>query len=119
MNVSFMKFMSHVLVMCMVALPFQTAQATMVGTEQVVAAAQAQQDRDKVRSFMARADVQQQLQAMGVKAGDAQDRVAAMTDVEVRTIAGKIDSLPAGAMSGWGIAAIVIVIGLIVWWVWK
>jgi Family of unknown function (DUF6627) len=84
-----------------------------------VASAQAQQDRDNVRSFLARADVQQQLQAMGVKAGNAQDRVAAMTDDEVKTIAGKIDSLPAGGTSGWAIAAIVIVIGLIVWWAWK
>lgn len=119
MSVSFMKFVSRVLVMCMAALPLQAAQANMVGTEQVVAAAQAQQDRDKVRSFMARADVQQQLQAMGVKAGDARDRVAAMTNAEVRTIAGKIDSLPAGATNGWAVAAVVVVIGLIVWWVWK
>lgn len=119
MQVSFRKFVSHLVILCMAALPFQVAKAGMVGTEQMVAAAQAQQDRDKVRSFMARADVQQQLQTMGVKAGDAQDRVAAMTDEEVRTVAGKIDSLPAGAMSGWGIAAIVIVIGLIVWWAWK
>lgn len=119
MNMSFMKSVSRVVVVCMLALPFQMTQASMVGTEQLVAAAQVQQDREKVRTFMARADVQQQMQAMGVNAGNAQDRVAAMTDDEVRTIAGKIDSLPAGGMSGWGIAAIVIIIGLIVWWYWK
>lgn len=119
MKVSFKKCVSHIVILCMTALPFQVVQAGMVGTEQVVTAAQVQQDRDKVRTFMARADVQQQLQTMGVKPGNAQDRVAAMTDEEVRTVAGKIDSLPAGAMSGWGIAAIVIVIGLIVWWAWK
>jgi hypothetical protein len=115
MNVSFMKSVSRMVVVCMLALPFQVTQASMVGTEQLVAAAQVQQDREKVRTFMARADVQ----AMGVNAGNAQDRVAAMTDDEVRTIAGKIDSLPAGGTSGWAIAAIVIVIGLIVWWYWK
>ncbi|MGO9445874.1 MAG: PA2779 family protein [Thiobacillaceae bacterium] len=119
MNVSLMKFISRVTITCMVALPFQVTQASMVGTEQVVAAAQAQLDRDKVRSFIARADVQQQLEALGVKAGNAQERVAAMTDEEVRTIAGKIDSLPAGGTSGWAIAGIVIVIALIVWWAWS
>ena len=119
MNVSLRKFVSRIVILCMAVLPFQQAQAAMVGTEQVVAAAQMQQDRDKVRTFMARSDVQQQLQAMGVKTDDAQARVAAMSDEEVKTVAGKIDSLPAGAMSGWGIAAIVIVIGLIVWWAWK
>jgi hypothetical protein len=90
-----------------------------VGTEQVVATAQTQQSRDKVRTFMARADVQQQLQAMGIQPGEAQARVATMTDAEVNAIAGKIDSLPAGATSGWAIAGIVIVIALIVWWFWK
>jgi hypothetical protein len=68
---------------------------------------------------MARADVQQQLQAMGIQPGEAQARVATMTDAEVNAIAGKIDSLPAGATSGWAIAGIVIVIALIVWWFWK
>lgn len=119
MNVSFTKFVSRVVILCMMALPFQAVQAAMVGTDQIVASAQAQQDRDKVRTFLARADVQQQMQKMGVQPGNAQERVAAMTDQEVSAVAGKIDTLPAGAMSGWGVAAIVIIIGLIVWWVWK
>lgn len=119
MNVSFVRFVSRLLVLCMLALSFQTVQAAMVGTEQVAAAAQMQQDREKVRTFMARADVQQQLEAMGIKANTAQDRVAAMTDEEVQTIAGKIDSLPAGADSGWAWVAVIIVIAVIVYYVWK
>lgn len=118
MNTSFLRFVSRLVVLCMWALSFQSLQAAMVATEQV-AAAQTQQDREKVRDFIARADVKQQLEAMGIKASAAQDRVAALTDEEVQKIAGKIDSLPAGASNGWAIAAGVIVIALIVYWVWK
>jgi hypothetical protein len=42
-----------------------------------------------------------------------------MTDQEVATLSGKIDSLPAGAMSsgaGWALA---IVIVIVVWYYWK
>ena len=39
-----------------------------------------------------------------------------MTDEEVRTLAGKLHSLPAGADSGWWIAAAVIV-GVLLWWI--
>ncbi len=119
MKASSKKFVSRLMIVGMLALPFQSVQAAMVGTAQVVANAQVQQDRAKVRTFLARADVQQQLQAMGVRADQAQDRVAALTNEEVRTIAGKIDSLPAGGMGGWAVAGIVVVIGLIVWWVWS
>jgi hypothetical protein len=119
MNVSFLRLVSRLLVLCMLALSFQTVQAAMVGTEQVMAATQTPQDREKVRTFVARADVQQQLEAMGIKADKALDRVAAMTDEEVQNIAGKIDSLPAGASNGWAIAGGIIVIALIVYWVWK
>ena len=43
-----------------------------------------------------------------------------MTQEEINRIAGKIDSLPAGASSnGWWWAAGVIVIGIIIWYVYK
>ena len=41
-----------------------------------------------------------------------------MTDQEVTTLAGKIDSLPAGANSGTG-WAIAIVAVLVIWYFWK
>lgn len=119
MNVSFIRFVSRLVILCMLALPFQSVQAGMVGTEQMLGAVPAQQDREKVRTFLARADVKQQLEAMGLKAETAKDRVAALTDEEVQKIAGKIDSLPAGASSDWWIVGAVVVIALVVWWVYK
>lgn len=57
---------------------------------------QADQDRAKVQQFLERSTVKDKLQAMGVDALNAHDRVAAMSDAEVHALAGRIDALPAG-----------------------
>lgn len=110
-NSSF-KFISQFLIVAMLAVPFQAAQAGMIGTEQIIAAQQVQGNRERVADFLSRAEVQGQLQAMGITADAARDRVSAMTDVEIQSLAGKIDSLPAGAASN---AAIVLVLVILVW----
>jgi hypothetical protein len=110
------KWISQLLIVTMMVLPF-SAHAGMVSTDQVVASAQDQANRGKVLEFVSRADVAKQFEALGLSAATAQDRVGAMTQEEINQVAGKIDTLPAGAMDGWWIAAIVIV-GVIVWWVW-
>ena len=74
----------------------QTAQASIITTEQVVAVANAEQNRAKVMSTFTRADVQAELQKMGIDTDEAKARVAAMTDAETASIANKIDTLPAG-----------------------
>lgn len=109
------RMLCRFLVVSMMLLPFQTIQAGMIGTDQMASAASAQTDRASVLSLINRSDVASQLQALGLDPKVAADRVAAMTNEEVRTLAGQLDSLPAGAMNGWWIAAIVIV-GVLIWW---
>ncbi len=106
----------RLLIVLMAWTPFQIAQAGMIGTDQVVAAA-SQADRGTVLNFVSRGDVTSQLQAMGLDPATAKDRVAAMTDEEVRYIAGKIEAMPAGA-DGAGLLLLIIIIALI-WWAWK
>lgn len=108
------RMICRVLVVSMMLLPFQTIQAGMIGTGQVASAASAQADRASMLSLINRSDVTSQLQVLGLDPKVAKDRVAAMTDEEVRTLAGQLNSLPAGADSGWWIAA-VIVVGLLIW----
>ena len=112
----FSKLMSQLLILSMVLLPF-SAQAGMIGTAQVVAGSAAQAARAKVADFIARADVQKQMEALGLAPANAQDRVNALTDEEIQRIAGKIDSAPAGASSnhgwGWAVAAVLIVAVLV------
>lgn len=91
------KIVAHALITSIVFLGFtQSVQASMIGTEQVANAVQAQQNRAKVQAAFSRADVQAELQKMGINVGDASARVAAMTDAEAASVANQIDSLPAG-----------------------
>lgn len=106
------------LAVAMLLLPFQTIQAGMIGTDRVAAAAGAQSDRATVLGLIERADVTSQLKALGLDPKIAADRVAAMTDEEARSLAGKLEALPAGAASGWVWAAVIIV-AIILFYSWK
>jgi len=116
----FAKLVSQLLIVSMMLLPFST-QAGMIGTDQIVASAAAQADRAKVLDFVARADVQKQMEVLGLSAATAADRVNALTDEEVQRIAGKIDSAPAGASNAgtaWLVAGL-IVVAVLVYLYWK
>lgn len=116
MKTSFFKLISRLLIFSMLWLPFPYASAGMVGTDQVLSVVQAQTDRQKVRDFVSRSDVAQQLQALGIQPDIAKQRVDALTDEEVQKVAGKLDTLPAGGRTGgWAIVGGVIVIALIIW----
>ena len=106
----------RLLVVLMIWTPFQVAHAGMIGTDQV-ASTSSHADRSAVLSFLTRADVAGQLQALGLDAATAKDRVAAMTDSEVSYLAGQINSLPAGADTA-GVILLILIIAAI-WWVWK
>jgi len=72
------------------------AHAALVGTEAVVQTLHAQQERDRLRAALDRADVQQRLIAFGVDPAQVQARVDALTDDEAARLAKQMDELPAG-----------------------
>jgi hypothetical protein len=111
------RLIAQVLIVTMAWMPF-SAQAGMVGTDQVVGSTQDQLNRDKVVSFMTRGDVVKQFEALGLSASTATERVNAMTQDEISNLAGKIDALPAGADSDGAWIAAIIIVGLIIWLVW-
>jgi hypothetical protein len=92
------KPVSHLVVLGLLALSLHlpAAHAGMVGTEAVVNAAQAQQDRERLHSALSRDDVQAQLLARGVDPAQVQARVDSLTDEEMQTLATNMDQLPAG-----------------------
>jgi hypothetical protein len=47
-------------------------------------------------AFLERADVREQIVALGVDPNEAAARVQALSDAQVRQIAGQLDQLPAG-----------------------
>ena len=106
----FASLVCRMLIVCITLLPFQ-AQAALVGTDAALPAAQA--PRDAVHGFISRADVAAQLQAFGIPAQSAIERVDALSDAEVAGLAGRIDSLPAGAIAG---ALPIIVVALLIYY---
>lgn len=91
------RFFACMLVGCFTSVGFtQTVQAAMIGTDQVLAANAAQQNRARIAAAMDRPEVMAQLEQLGVNRSDAQERVAALTDAEAASLADQIDSLPAG-----------------------
>ena len=107
------KMTCHALVVSLLALSFQTASAGMIGVDQAAAASPAQTDRGMVLSVLSRAETAAQLQAQGIDPAMARERVAAMTDQEVQTLAQDMQTAPAGALSSGGWLAVVLVAALI------
>ena len=74
-----------------------TAQAAIIGTEQMVSVSQRVDDLRTVQDFMARDLVAGELEKFGADAVQARERVAALSDAELRQLADQIRSAPAGA----------------------
>jgi hypothetical protein len=97
---AFKRFTASVLIASttMMGMPL-TAQASMVGTEEVITVASAA-DREKVTSFLEREDVRTALEAQGLNGSLASERVKAMSDAEVSQLASRVDQAPAGGILG-------------------
>lgn len=94
---SMKKLFVHTLITALVFVGFtQTVQAAIISTEQVVTAAAAQQNRAKINATFDRADVQAEMQKMGITAEEAKARVASLTDAETASITHRVDAIPAG-----------------------
>lgn len=111
MNLAFKKTTCRVLVVSLLALSVQTARAGLIGAEQ--AAPAPSPERTLVLTTLERADVAAQLRAAGVDPLAARERVQSMTDQEVMAMAQDMQSAPAGGMTGWGWAAVVIIVALV------
>ena len=83
-------------VMFVVSMPLGVAQAALVSTEQMLAGGGSAADRARVLAFLDRAEIREQIAALGVDPNEAAARVAALSDEQVREIAGQLDQLPAG-----------------------
>jgi hypothetical protein len=83
--------------------PHQAALAALVGTETVMDAARVQNARERVRSLMAREDIQTALVDQGIDPQEARARAEALSDAEAVRLADTVESLPAGGVSALGI----------------
>jgi hypothetical protein len=92
------------------ALPQSPSYAGLIPTE-----AGAPNARERVLALVERPEVAQQLEKMGIPQHEAKARVAAMSEAEVASLAGKLEALPAGgALSNQDFLIILILVLLIV-----
>lgn len=96
MKTAFLSRVAAALVSVALVAQAPMARAEIIDTDAMTAQSQAEHDRAKVESFVARADVREKLQMMGVAGLLAHDRVASMTEAEIHSMAQRIDSMPAG-----------------------
>jgi hypothetical protein len=103
----FRRMMAGLLIVCIggVSAPLP-AYAGIVGTDTVVAGV----ERERLATILDRAAVRERLQALGVDAAQAKDRVAALSDEEAAQLAAQIDALPAGGVDALGVALIVFLV---------
>jgi len=109
MNSALTRTLCRLLIVLMAWTPFHVVQAGVISTDQAIVSAQS--DRAAVLNLIQRSDVAGQLQSLGVDLATAKDRVAALTDDEVRSLAGKLHAVPAG---GDGLVVLILV-GVILW----
>jgi hypothetical protein len=88
------------------------ARAELVGTLQAVEAGTRSQDLAAVSATLAREQVREQMTALGVDPAAVEARIARLTDPELRTLAERMEQLPAGgdALAVIGIVFLVLVI---------
>ena len=100
-------------ILMLLAAPYQSAFAGMIGTETVMNESLAQEARDYINRVLAREDVQAELISQGIDPVEAKARVDSLTEAEVVGLASQLEQLPAGG-SAFGI---LVGAGLIVFFV--
>jgi hypothetical protein len=88
------------------------AEAGLIGTLQAVEAGTRSADLATVNAALSREQVREQFVALGVDPAKVESRVAALTDDELRLLAGKVAEAPAGgnALAVIGVVFIVLLI---------
>ena len=90
----------------------QAARAGVITTQQYLSAVDRQQTIDRLQTAIARDDVRNELERLGVDPAAASERVAALTDDELQVLAKDLDGQPAGGeiLAGLGIVFIVLLV---------
>lgn len=107
----FLRVFSAMLIMSLLNLGMlQTAGAAAIDTQTAIALEDRAAVTARIDERLAREDVRQAMQSLGVDPDQARERVAALTDAEVLQLDGKLAELPAAGDGGWIILFIVMAV---------
>lgn len=102
-----------VLMAAVLTVPLQsTAYAGVIGTEQYLATVDRERALARVDAVLAREEVRERLEQLGVDPVEAVERAAALSDAELVALAENLEELPAGG-SLLGVVGVVFVVLLI------
>lgn len=87
--------------------------AAVITTQEALSAEQRAAAERDVREKLARDDVRQAMLRLGVGPAEADARIAALSDAELRQVQGRLDTLPAGGDSALAVIGIVFIVLLI------
>jgi hypothetical protein len=104
-----------VLVACVAVLNLGSplvAQAAVIGTLQAAGQSGRVADLSTISAALARSEVRERMLAFGVEPAQVEQRIAALTDAELQTLAGQMADMPAGgdALAVIGIVFLVLLI---------
>ncbi len=74
-----------------------TAYAGVIGTQQYLATLERERALERIDAVLAREEVRERLERLGVDPGDAVARAAALSDAELFALAENLEEMPAGA----------------------
>jgi len=94
----------------LLAVPYQSVFAAMIGTETVIDVARGQEARDYLNRMMIREDIQSAFTSYGITPLEAKARLDTLSDAEIVCLYNQIEQLPAG---GSDLAVAFIAVGVI------
>ncbi len=104
-----------VILMLTLSLPYQSALAALIGTEDLMGSQKAVEARAYIAGVLAREDIQQALIARGIDPIEAQARVGTLTNQEAIQFADTMEQLPAGGFIEYivGLAVLIFLVLLV------
>jgi hypothetical protein len=83
----------------LLAVPYQSVFAAMIGTETVIDIGRGQEARDYLNRMMIREDVQSAFTSYGITPLEAKARLDTLSDAEIMRLYNQMEQLPAGGSS--------------------
>ncbi len=104
------RFVAAVTAACFLSIGFQGAAAGVISTGDYLAGTERAAQVSQIQASLARADVRNELQRLGVDPAAASERVASLSDAELAQVSGQLATLPAG---GDGLLAVIGVVFIV------